>query len=402
MSLPLQLGARLLAVTLAAGPAAPVKPAPVAPPAQDGAMSPLLRAAKDLRCAYDEELARKALVPLRQADTSALGLPDEALGQAGPPRLYAATLDAVLDALGHTAARFPGMRRDVEAVVLSWRYCEVNHGNAPWDLVVEGGQRVRRPAASPFPAERNGFARWGFHAQDPADRYVPELITRSGLAPGQLALFLHELRMQRCFPDAWNGSTVFDAPVPFYAGPETARAEPLAASGRYPYAPSATCPPPPSPRVGVRAVHQGVLATGRSAKAVGAQTGTVAARSTGAGMVRNAARRVGAQGQKPGPAFTGAVSSVLGLLAPTGEVLKGTVFVSFPLADRPYLGVSAIYSPHSYFFVRGGLNYLFTAERNEEPFTWSWGFGYDDWHPGTFSVQVNRWEPVLVSRGLAL
>ena len=54
----------------------------------------------------------------------------------------------------------------------------------------------------------------------------------------------------------------------------------------------------------------------------------------------------------------------------------------------------------SYWFARVGWNY--TLEESDDPFTYSWGIGYSDWHPGTFSAQLNNWGPIKPEEGLAL
>ncbi len=53
----------------------------------------------------------------------------------------------------------------------------------------------------------------------------------------------------------------------------------------------------------------------------------------------------------------------------------------------------ASYKPikDSYWFARGSWNYRF----DDEEFRYTWGIGYDDWHPGTFSIQLNHWGPLL-------
>jgi len=54
----------------------------------------------------------------------------------------------------------------------------------------------------------------------------------------------------------------------------------------------------------------------------------------------------------------------------------------------------------SHWFARVGWNY--TLEESDDPFTYSWGIGYSDWHPGTFSAQLNNWGPIKPGEGLAL
>jgi len=46
------------------------------------------------------------------------------------------------------------------------------------------------------------------------------------------------------------------------------------------------------------------------------------------------------------------------------------------------------------------LNYTYLPDSGQ--LTYSWGIGYDDWHPGTVSVQLNNWGPIKPGEGLAL
>jgi hypothetical protein len=61
------------------------------------------------------------------------------------------------------------------------------------------------------------------------------------------------------------------------------------------------------------------------------------------------------------------------------------------------------YRPYSYFFLRGGAAYrlydLSSPMYEDDHFSYVWGLGYDDWHPGTFSAQINNWGPIYPSHG---
>lgn len=54
----------------------------------------------------------------------------------------------------------------------------------------------------------------------------------------------------------------------------------------------------------------------------------------------------------------------------------------------------------SYWNVRIGGNYVLDAE--EDPFSYSWGLGYSDWHAGTVSYQLNNYGPIKPGEGLAI
>ncbi|MGV6810436.1 MAG: hypothetical protein ACWA5U_11250 [bacterium] len=72
-----------------------------------------------------------------------------------------------------------------------------------------------------------------------------------------------------------------------------------------------------------------------------------------------------------------------------------------PTGKKPSVGVTASWKPikESYWFIRGNIDYSYTTA---EPMSYSWGVGYDDWHQGTWSVQLNNWGPIKRGEGLAI
>jgi len=62
-------------------------------------------------------------------------------------------------------------------------------------------------------------------------------------------------------------------------------------------------------------------------------------------------------------------------------------------SDGFSITAGASYKPikESYWFARTSWNYRF----DDEEFRYTWGIGYDDWHPGTWAVQLNHWGPLL-------
>ena len=62
-------------------------------------------------------------------------------------------------------------------------------------------------------------------------------------------------------------------------------------------------------------------------------------------------------------------------------------------SDGFSITTGASYKPikDSYWFARSSWNYRF----DDEEFRYTWGIGYDDWHPGTWAVQLNHWGPLL-------
>lgn len=67
---------------------------------------------------------------------------------------------------------------------------------------------------------------------------------------------------------------------------------------------------------------------------------------------------------------------------------------------RPYISASATWKPDSknYWFVRGTARHNF--DEDDQGFRYSWGLGYDDWHTGTWTVQLNNYETLRIGDGL--
>ncbi len=83
--------------------------------------------------------------------------------------------------------------------------------------------------------------------------------------------------------------------------------------------------------------------------------------------------------------------------------LAGGVYLKQSLANKKWAiggSVNRKLIKDDYWFARGGWNY--SLENEEDPFSYSWGIGYSDWHPGTFSAQLNNWGPLKLGDGLAL
>ena len=70
-------------------------------------------------------------------------------------------------------------------------------------------------------------------------------------------------------------------------------------------------------------------------------------------------------------------------------------------SDDNYSITSAVaYKPikESFFFLRSAV----TVNNSDEPINYTWGLGYDDWHPGTWGFELNNWNPLAPGDGLDL
>jgi len=70
--------------------------------------------------------------------------------------------------------------------------------------------------------------------------------------------------------------------------------------------------------------------------------------------------------------------------------------------DEDHYSVTSLvaYKPvkSSYWFLRSGI----TLNNSDEPVSYTWGLGYDDWHPGSWGFEINNWNPLKPGDGLDL
>jgi hypothetical protein len=82
-----------------------------------------------------------------------------------------------------------------------------------------------------------------------------------------------------------------------------------------------------------------------------------------------------------------------GLRRPERHVFaSGSVFFDYRGADRGGAGALATVYPRGFWFLRIGGETTPWSPNGSSRFLW--GFGYDDWHDGTFSATVHNWGPV--------
>jgi hypothetical protein len=77
--------------------------------------------------------------------------------------------------------------------------------------------------------------------------------------------------------------------------------------------------------------------------------------------------------------------------------VTGSFFFDYRGSDRAGAGGLATVYPYRFFFLRfGGESTPFSPFGSSR---FLWGFGYDDWHDGTFSATVHNWGPVRPEDG---
>ncbi len=100
-------------------------------------------------------------------------------------------------------------------------------------------------------------------------------------------------------------------------------------------------------------------------------------------------------------ASTAAGSSHTTALTPPGaNGFSGAFSHDWPLngSGRKF-SATATWAPAEYWFVRMGVANAY-EQKGSQPWSYSWGVGYDDWHPGTWSAQLNHWGPIAPGKGL--
>lgn len=336
---------------------------------------PLASALHALHCARDDESAAAALTAVERIPTDPFALPTEQ--GANGPVVRAAQIDALLLFLQRVQQQFPAQRRRVEQLVLSWNYCDLLNGREVWDLALEGGVQVR----APDPAKRvyRGFEAWGLRKGGSAERIVPRLFDDPSLAPGQREWFISDTVHGHCFPDPISGLRPFDDEagessvlgahaaerdrIADLTAPEIDEVLALCPAPLPPPAPAAVAAPspPPEPEPEPPPLVSAALIVANPSEGT---SGVVAAPATTEGA---------------------------------GPKLGGNFYFSAPLKEgASSAGIRMTLVPAKNVFVRTGIN-----ERLDETGrlpTYSYGVGYNDWHSGTFSIELNHWGPIPVDR----
>ncbi len=82
----------------------------------------------------------------------------------------------------------------------------------------------------------------------------------------------------------------------------------------------------------------------------------------------------------------------------SGSLALSNTQLEFGDSDHYSITSQIAYKPlqESYFFARTGI----TVNNSDEPLTYTWGLGYDDWHPGTWGFEINNWNPLKPGDGL--
>jgi hypothetical protein len=327
---------------------------------------PLLAAVARLECGRDEAAARQALATLREAATDRLGLPSEQLGPQLPGGVHAAVLDIALLGLAEAAERRPELAGDIDALVHSWNFCLVLGEGSVWDVEVgEAGPRRLWPVA-PLPLSGEGLRRWGLDPAAPGG--APRRITASGQArvlPG------------RCEEGQGVGLYGFVPAVPSGPLPRVPPPPELPPEMRAPPGEQQCRVPPPEPV--------------QVAEAPPPQDGTPT-------PPEEEEDTPGSGSTVVIPSSTTAVTPGVSVAMHRPTSVSGALFAAQRLSGQGEVGATVRWSPVGRAFVRGSLSYQLLDDFRFTPgsgvFSGSWGLGWEDWRPNTFSLTANNWGPV--------
>jgi hypothetical protein len=330
---------------------------------------PLLAAVAQLECGRDEAAARKVLATLREAATDRLGLPSEQLSPKPPWGVHAAVLDIALLGLAEAAERRPELAGDIDALVRSWNFCLVLDEGNVWDVEV-GAEGPRRlwPVA-PLPVSGEGLRRWGLEPAAP------------GRAPRRLPASERHLALPgRCEEGRGMGLYGFvpavpSGPLPRVPVPPELSPAMLAPPGEQ------QCRVPPPPPVQVAEVPP------QEARAPTPPEPEESEEDT----------------PEPGsavsiPSSTTAVTSGVPVAMRRPAPVSGALFVTQRLSGEGQVGATLRWSPMGRAFVRASVSYQLLDDFRFTPgsgvVSGSWGLGWEDWRPNSFSLTLNNWGPV--------
>ncbi|MEQ1559360.1 MAG: hypothetical protein ABL933_10555 [Methyloglobulus sp.] len=408
--------------------------------------SALLGLAQDLHCANSEQQASEVLKKLSESPPKPFGIPDENLTGGQNVELYAATVDILLQVLYQTIQQYPRLQEKAERIALLWNYCEIINDGDLADLHFSNQNEViKSEAIGPFPANKQGFGIWGLLGHRFKNRYSPELLKSSNLYSRELQDLIHRLQNQ-CFshPDfnVWPSKS----DNPSYTG-ALHLSEVMEPGKKYPFSWQQHCNPQPvlPPKKEIEPIKKKVTHWVQDKPIRPVNKPYVKPEppvvesiiNTPVVALENQLIDVKPRQEKPKPrlkpklkqkksAWSDEIEKIVleiplkkyklpiegeePVISPSipsgnsnagpplplppedGLGIAGNFYHRAKLTGQMSVGTNASWKPLSYYFVRGGINYTYLP--NSGKFSYSWGLGYDDHHPGTFSAQLNNWGPI--------
>jgi len=382
----------------------------------DSQSSVLADYAMKLNCNRDVQTARRLLTEIQNLPAEGLGVPNEFPGKGQESQIQIATLDGLLYELYKTLQRFPELRQQVETIVLKWSYCLIRDQREFWDLRIDNSGTHLSTPARPFPRLKQGLGIWGFLTPDPPERYVPRLLSEIGVDRAGYDLFLHHIYVDHCFPHPVTGR-LYDEEVPApLSGAMHYHDSPVKAAPEYSIVwkgcssetgssaakTTAQVEQIAKPQKQPTIIIPKILTT--TIKPVQPVTVALAPEITAElpDRIKPAIKKVPIQ-QSPdmkvsvieAPPTTSASSGYVPTphTVANGYGISGNFVHNNALATQPSIGTNISWKHTDGWFLRCGVTYKYLLDTKN--FGYSWGLGYDDWHPGTISFQINNWGPIL-------
>ena len=406
------------------------------PPEANAEQSSLLGLAQELHCSQTDLQASSLLKRLSELPLEPFGIPNEAISKKQDAELFAATVDILLKVLYETTQRFPKLQENAERIALRWNYCEIlNEGDLADLMATKTGDFEKREAIGPFPANKQGFNVWGFLGKATGEHFVPETLKSPAIFPREYQDILQRVTRMQCFPRP-DEERLKDEGNPRHYSGTLHLSEALEPGKKYPYSWQEHCAPEPVqnykaspakkqtliydsknefkpvPRQEVLVVEKPIEHPNKPLQKTIIAAPKTKAKPKAIGIPKKAvnkpkksliadliAEKYVEPGKDESPVISPAVPSgnsnigaVLPLPPAGGLGIAGNFYHRAKLTGELSFGANASWKPYSYFFVRGGVNYNYLPDSGK--FSYSWGLGYDDWHPGTFSAQLNNWGPL--------
>jgi hypothetical protein len=388
----------------------------------DELVSPLVQSAEKLHCANSESEAIAALNEIRNAPLADFGLPVDSQKNSGSIALHAASLDIVLRVLDETATIYPSLTDQVNDIVRNWNFCALHEDVQYLDLRLADQELDRTAPSTVFPAANKGLSRWGLLGSAPGNFRSP-FADGVDKAPAQISWG------KQCFPDPSTGELNHEDLITLYGSLRLATLQPNRPEDKYPYKWRPGCEVKLGELDGFNQGYEAGITTGLGrqneelakkgkqkeidqAKRVEIMAHAWSKEAYEAGISNQ--RDVGFKSGFEAGSHTKALLAQTGVTPSSGSSpviivvpkssgygLAGSYYYSLALKDwSPSIGGSVSWSPKPYWFVRAAANLKYESHSN--PFSYSWGAGYDDWHAGTFGLQLNNWGPIKLSDGLDL
>jgi hypothetical protein len=375
--------------------------------------SPLVQVAQKLHCTSSETEADALLNEIEQIRLSNIGLPLDETNGKDSGALYIASLDILLRALDETAKNYPNLRAQVEKILLNWSFCALREERLFLDINLVEGELSRKAPSNIYPAKQIGLSRWGFLSPDPVQFDAP-LINKD---------LWSKLHSQKCFPNLDSGEMPDEEAVKTLSGSLRLATLPLSKPDeKYPFQWRPTCEVLLGELDGYNQGYEAGVTSGFGKKnselAVKGmlkeidkgqrdlivsnawskeayEAGMSNKREVGFKRGREIglnARETLAQSQVLPSAGSDPVITVRPQKG--GYGLAGSYYHTWALKDwTPSIGGSVSWSPGQYWYARAAANLKY-SNHNQDLLTYSWSIGYDDWHPGTFGLQLNNWGPI--------